>query len=67
MTVGVRDLARFLVFIIGGLVAIIVGAFMIRGTMHMWDKPDADTKDVSRCDDAQAQKEEQDDSADGQE
>ncbi len=26
-------------FIVGGLVAIIVGSFMIRGTMHMWDKP----------------------------
>ena len=29
-------------FIIGGLVPIIVGAFMIRGTMHMWDNPDKD-------------------------
>lgn len=35
-------------FIIGGLVAIIVGSFMIRGTMHMWDKPDKgnQTKDT---------------------
>jgi len=29
-------------FIVGGLVAIIVGSFMIRGTMHMWDNPDSD-------------------------
>ncbi len=27
-------------FIVGGLVAIIVGSFMIRGTMHLWDKPE---------------------------
>ena len=33
-------------FIVGGLVAIIVGSFMIRGTMHMWDNPDnEDEKD----------------------
>ena len=39
MAAGIRDIWRFLVFIVGGIVAIIVGAFMIRGTMHMWDKP----------------------------
>ena len=32
-------------FIVGGLVAIIVGSFMIRGTMHMWDKPEDEKKD----------------------
>ena len=37
--VDIRDIGRFFGFIVGGLVAIIVGAFMIRGTMHMWDKP----------------------------
>jgi len=26
-------------FIVGGIVAIIVGSFMIRGTMHLWDNP----------------------------
>jgi len=26
-------------FIVTGIVAIIVGSFMIRGTMHLWDKP----------------------------
>ncbi len=31
-------------FIVGGIVAIIVGSFMIRGTMHLWDKPKSDEK-----------------------
>lgn len=35
---GIRDIARFFLFVITGLVAIIVGSFMIRGNMHMWDK-----------------------------
>ena len=35
--VCIKDIGRFFVFIAGGIVAIIVGAFMIRGTMHMWD------------------------------
>ena len=26
------------VFVTGGIVAVIVGCFMLRGTMHMWDK-----------------------------
>jgi hypothetical protein len=34
-------------FIVGGLVAIIVGSFMIRGTMHMWDNPE-DNKDEEK-------------------
>jgi len=34
----IRDIGKFFIFIVGGLVAIIVGSFMIRGTMHMWDK-----------------------------
>jgi len=37
---NIKDIGKFFLFIIGGLVAIIVGSFMIRGTMHMWDKPD---------------------------
>ncbi|WP_162858641.1 hypothetical protein [Candidatus Nitrosotenuis aquarius] len=32
-------------FVVIGIVTIIVGAFMIRGTMHMWDKPKDDPKD----------------------
>ena len=31
-------------FIVGGLVAIVVGSFMIRGTMHMWDRSDDDKR-----------------------
>ncbi|MEX0657462.1 MAG: hypothetical protein WD154_07965 [Nitrosopumilaceae archaeon] len=27
-------------FALSGLVAIIVGCFMLRGTMHLWDKQD---------------------------
>ena len=37
---GIRDVGRFFMFVAGGLAAIIVGSFMIRGTMHMWDNPD---------------------------
>ena len=50
---GIRSMGRFLVFIVGGLVAIIVGSFMIRGTMHMWD---GDEKE-SRNDDSKDSKE----------
>ena len=35
----IKSIGSFFVFIVGGIVAIIVGSFMIRGTMHMWDKP----------------------------
>ncbi len=37
---SIKDIGRFFLFIVGGIVAIIVGSYMIRGTMHMWDKPD---------------------------
>jgi len=40
--IGIRSIGRFFMFIIGGIVAIIVGSFMIRGTMHMWDNPEDD-------------------------
>jgi hypothetical protein len=40
--INIKDVGKFFVFIVGGLVAIIVGSFMIRGTMHMWDKPKDD-------------------------
>ncbi len=36
---SIKDIGKFFMFIVGGLVAIIVGSFMIRGTMHLWDKP----------------------------
>jgi hypothetical protein len=41
----IKDIGKFFMFIVGGLVAIIVGSFMIRGTMHMWDKPENGKKD----------------------
>jgi len=37
-------MVRFFLFIVGGIIAIIVGAFMIRGIMHLWDKPDSEKK-----------------------
>jgi hypothetical protein len=40
--INIKDVGKFFIFIVGGLVAIIVGSFMIRGTMHMWDKPKDD-------------------------
>ena len=39
-----KKIGGFFIFIVGGIVAIIVGSFMIRGTMHMWDNPDSDQK-----------------------
>ena len=42
---SIKDVGKFFVFIAGGLVAIIVGSFMIRGTMHMWDNPDEEKTD----------------------
>lgn len=45
LLVGIRSVGRFFLFIAGGIVAIVVGAFMIRGTMHMWDKPKDDDND----------------------
>jgi len=36
---SIKDIGKFFVFIIGGIAAIIVGSFMIRGTMHLWDRP----------------------------
>ncbi len=37
---SIKDIGKLFLFIVTGLVAIIVGSFMVRGTMHMWDKPD---------------------------
>jgi hypothetical protein len=41
---SIKDIGKLFLFIIGGLVAIIVGSFMIRGTMHMWDNKDDERK-----------------------
>ncbi len=43
--VGLKSIGSFFMFIVGGVIAIIVGSFMIRGTMHLWDKPDSDDKE----------------------
>jgi len=37
---SIKNIGRFFVFLVVGLGAIIVGSFMIRGTMHMWDNPE---------------------------
>jgi len=37
---SIKDIGKLFLFIVTGLVAIIVGSFMVRGTMHMWDKPE---------------------------
>lgn len=36
----VRTIINVIVFIAAGLAAIVVGAFMLRGTMKMWDRRD---------------------------
>ncbi|MFY9300487.1 MAG: hypothetical protein WAO91_04790 [Candidatus Nitrosotenuis sp.] len=43
---ALRLVAKALSFVIVGIVTIIVGAFMLRGTMHLWDK-NPDDKDES--------------------
>ena len=47
---NIKDIGKFFLFIVGGLVAIIVGSFMIRGTMHMWDKPEKEKVDKEKKD-----------------
>ena len=37
----IKSIGNFFGFIAGGIVAIIVGSFMIRGTMHMWDSDES--------------------------
>jgi len=44
LLINLKSIGRFFLFIVGGIVAIIVGSFMIRGTMHLWDKPDSEKK-----------------------
>jgi hypothetical protein len=41
---GIKSIGGFFMFIVGGIIAIIVGSFMIRGTMHLWDNPESDEK-----------------------
>jgi len=50
IVMNIRDIGKFFLFIVGGLVAIVVGSFMIRGTMHMWDKPESKKSDKENKD-----------------
>ena len=43
-----RKIGKAFAFVAVGIVTIIVGAFMLRGTMHMWDKDKKD--DESKMD-----------------
>lgn len=62
MPVGIRSVGRFFLFIAGGIAVIVVGFFMLRGNMRMWDRsrPDVDdddddaTADDATADDATA-------------
>ena len=40
---GIKTVGHVVMFVVGGIIAIIVGSFMIRGTMHLWDKPQSDS------------------------
>ena len=40
---ALRSIAKAFAFVAIGIVTIVVGAFMIRGTMHLWDKKDKDS------------------------
>jgi hypothetical protein len=44
MLANIKDIGKLFVFVVVGLGTIIVGSFMIRGTMHMWDNKDDDEK-----------------------
>ena len=48
MLVSIKDIGKLIIFVVGGLVAIIVGSFMIRGTMHMWDNEKDEKKKISK-------------------
>ncbi len=47
---SIKDIGKLFLFIVTGLVAIIVGSFMVRGTMHMWDKPENRKTDEKKKD-----------------
>ena len=43
--VKLSSIGHFFIFIVTGIAAIIVGSFMLRGNMHMWDKNNDDKSD----------------------
>ena len=40
-----KKILNWIVFVLGGIVTITVGFFMLRGTMRMWDKGNENSKD----------------------
>ena len=40
-----RSIGNIFAFVITGIIAIIVGSFMLRGNMHMWDKNSKEKND----------------------
>ena len=43
-----QKVGNFFVFLVGGLVTIVVGFFMLRGTMNMWNKKDDSEKEPEK-------------------
>ena len=43
--VSIKDIGKLFVFVVVGLGTIIVGSFMTRGTMHMWDNVEDEGKE----------------------
>ncbi len=39
---ALRSIVKLFSFVVVGIVTIIVGAFMLRGNMHLWDKTQDD-------------------------
>ena len=47
---SIKDIGKLSLFVVTGLDAIIVWSFMVRGTMHMWDKPEENKNDKKKED-----------------
>lgn len=43
---SIKDIGKLFIFVVVGIGTIIVGSFMIRGTMHMWDNVDDENNDT---------------------
>jgi hypothetical protein len=41
----ITKIGKFFVFIVGGIVTIVVGFFMLRGTMNLWNKNKSNNDD----------------------
>jgi len=51
LPVGIRSIGRFFLFIAGGIAVIVVGFFMLRGNMSMWDRSKPDANDAAAATD----------------